>query len=74
MNPLERRARFRGHSRRIRDMFFQGLRFITRPFLRPIRRVVPLVGNVDLSPLVLIIAIQILLIPLGQLHRLAGMF
>lgn len=45
---------------------------VTRPFLRPIRRLIPLVGNVDLSPLVLIIAVQILLIPLSQLPRLAG--
>lgn len=47
---------------------------VTRPFLRPIRRLIPLVGNVDLSPLVLIIAIQVLLIPLAQLPRLAGAF
>jgi len=46
---------------------------ITRPFLRPLRRLVPLVGNVDLSPLVLIILVQVVLIPLGQLHRLAGL-
>jgi YggT family protein len=47
---------------------------VTRPFLRPIRRLIPLVGNVDLSPLVLIIAIQVVLIPLAQLPRLAGAF
>ncbi|HYF58198.1 MAG TPA: YggT family protein [Burkholderiaceae bacterium] len=34
---------------------------LTQPFLAPIRRVVPLVGGVDLSPLVLIIVLQILL-------------
>ncbi|MDQ7990633.1 MAG: YggT family protein [Candidatus Dactylopiibacterium sp.] len=33
----------------------------TRPFLEPIRRVVPLIANVDLSPLVLVLVIQILL-------------
>ena len=45
---------------------------LTRPFLRPIRRFVPPLGNVDLSPLVLIVALQVLLIPLAELRRLAG--
>lgn len=35
---------------------------LTEPFLRPIRRVVPLIANVDLSPLVLIVILQLLLI------------
>ena len=48
---------------------------ITRPFLRPIRRFVPPLGNVDLSPLVLIVVLQVLLIPLAELRRLAsGLF
>jgi len=34
---------------------------LTHPILAPIRRVVPLVANVDLSPLVVIIAAQVLL-------------
>lgn len=34
---------------------------LTRPFLAPLRRVIPLVGGVDLSPLVLIILVQVLL-------------
>ena len=34
---------------------------LTQPFLAPIRRVVPLIGGVDLSPLVLIIALQVVL-------------
>jgi YggT family protein len=45
---------------------------MTRPFLRPIRRVLPPIGNVDLSPLALIVLIQVLLIPLAQLRLLAG--
>ena len=45
---------------------------LTRPFLRPIRRFVPPLGNVDLSPLVLIVLLQVLLIPLAELRRLAG--
>lgn len=45
---------------------------LTRPFLRPIRRFVPPLGNVDLSPLVLIVVLQVLLIPLAHLRGLAG--
>ena len=48
---------------------------LTQPFLRPIRRFVPPLGNVDLSPLVLIVLLQVLLIPLAELRRLAsGLF
>lgn len=32
---------------------------LTRPFLAPIRRVIPLVGGVDLSPLVLLLVAQV---------------
>lgn len=38
---------------------------MVRPFLRPIRRFVPPVANIDLSPLVLIVLLQVLLIPIG---------
>ena len=38
--------------------FFDAL---SRPFLRPIQKVIPLIGNVDLSPLVLWIALQVIL-------------
>ena len=48
---------------------------LTRPFLRPIRRFVPPLGNVDLSLLVMIVLLQVLLIPLAELRRLAsGLF
>ncbi len=40
---------------------------LTRPFLAPIRRVMPLIGGVDLSPLVLIVAAQALLMLLESL-------
>jgi len=46
---------------------------LTRPFLRPIRRFVPPIANVDLSPLVLIILLQVVLIPLAYLRVYAGM-
>ena len=35
---------------------------ITEPVLRPIRRVIPLIGGIDLSPIVLIFGLQFLLI------------
>ncbi len=35
------------------------------PFLRPLRRVVPMIANVDLSPLVLLLLLQILLMVVG---------
>lgn len=34
---------------------------ITRPFLNPIRRLVPLIGSVDLSPAILFLVLQLLL-------------
>ncbi len=37
------------------------IHMFTRPFLAPIRRVVPPVANVDLSPLVLLLILQIVL-------------
>lgn len=45
---------------------------VTRPFLRPLRRVVPPIANVDLSPLVLIVLVQVLLIPLAHLRAQLG--
>jgi YggT family protein len=45
---------------------------VTRPLLRPIRRIVPPVANVDLSPLVLMLVLFVLLVPLDNLRRLAG--
>ena len=43
--------------------FFQMAERLAQPWLAPVRRVVPLVGGVDLSPLVLLLVLQ-----------LAGMF
>ncbi len=40
---------------------------LAAPILRPFRRLVPLVGNVDLSPLLALVAGQLLLIPLEYL-------
>ena len=48
---------------------------LTRAFLRPFRRLIPPIANIDLSPLFLLIALQVLLIPLGHLRLwLGGLF
>jgi YggT family protein len=38
-----------------------ALEQLTRPFLAPIRRFIPLLGGVDLSPLVLLLVVQFLM-------------
>lgn len=46
---------------------------LTRPFVRPIQRRLPPVGNVDLSPLVLLIVLQlILMVPVNWLTSLVA--
>jgi YggT family protein len=46
---------------------------LTRPFVRPVQRVVPPVANVDLSPLVVIIVCQLLLmLPVAYLESAAS--
>jgi YggT family protein len=44
---------------------------MTRPFLAPIRRFVPPIANFDLSPLVLLVLLQVVLIALGHLRGMA---
>jgi YggT family protein len=46
---------------------------LVTPVLAPIRRLLPLVGGIDLSPLVLLVLLQITLIVLGHLQGLALM-
>lgn len=41
---------------------------LAAPFLRPFRRIVPMVANIDLSPLVLMLVLQIVLMVLGELR------
>jgi YggT family protein len=42
---------------------------LSRPFLRPIQRIIPPVANVDLTPIVLIIVCQLLLmVPVAYLE------
>jgi YggT family protein len=45
---------------------------ITRPFLRPLRRFVPPIGRMDMTPLVLLVILYVLLIPLAYLRAAAG--
>lgn len=42
---------------------------LTGPFLRPFQRLIPPVANIDLSPLFVLVAAQLLLIPLEYLTR-----
>ncbi len=44
---------------------------LTEPLLAPIRRIVPLAGNVDLSPLVLIVLANMLLIVIDHVSKQA---
>lgn len=49
------------------------LNSMTRPFLRVFQRRIPPIGNVDLSPLFLLVAIQLLLmLPVAYLEALVG--
>ena len=43
------------------------VRALTDPLLRPLRRIVPLIGNIDLSPLVALLLLQIALRVLSAL-------
>ena len=45
----------------------------TRPFLRPLQKVVPTVANVDLSPLIVLLICQLLIaVPLLWLEKTVG--
>lgn len=44
------------------------LNALARPFLRPFQRIVPPIANVDLSPLVLLLALQVVLMVLAYLR------
>lgn len=43
--------------------------YLARPLLRPFRRLIPLVGGVDLSPLALLLALQVALLVLAGLRQ-----
>lgn len=54
-----------------RSAFTQLLERLAAPLLQPIRRVLPLVGGIDLSPLVLLLILQIAVIVVGSLQAAA---
>ena len=45
------------------------IEMLLRPFLTPIRRILPTFGRIDLSPLVLIVIANALLIVVGPFSR-----
>ncbi|MGH9425892.1 MAG: YggT family protein [Terriglobia bacterium] len=48
---------------------------LARPFLRPFQRLIPPIGNVDLSPLFVLVLAQLVLILIAHGYRvIAGMF
>lgn len=51
-----------------RTLLFDTVERLCQPALRPVRRVLPLVGGVDLSPLVLLVLLQIAAMVLGSLQ------
>lgn len=53
--------------------FAPALGQLTRPFLEPIRRRLPLIGGVDLAPLVLILLVQFLLTLIDRTLPLLGL-
>ena len=54
---------------RSESMAYDILDHLCSPLLRPFRRLLPMVGGVDLSPLALLVALQIALILLGGLQQ-----
>lgn len=44
---------------------------LTEPLMRPARRLIPAIGGLDLSPIAVLVAIQLLLLALSHLLRLA---
>jgi len=51
------------------------LEAVTGRFMRPLRRIVPMLGSVDLSPLLLFVICQlIMIVPVGMLERIAVRF
>lgn len=44
---------------------------LAQPFLRPLQRVIPLIGGVDLSPMALLLILQVLMTVLNSMHPLA---
>ncbi len=54
-----------------RTVLSEVIERLVHPVLAPIRRFVPLVGGIDLSPLVLLVLLQVALIVLGHVQGIA---
>lgn len=52
---------------------FAGIRQLTDPVMEPVRRVVPPIGGLDLSPIVVIFLLQILQSVIASIFFSAGM-
>lgn len=63
-NVVDTRNRF---VRGVGDFLYR----VTEPVLGPVRRVLPQFGNVDLSPLVVLLALQYLLVPFLRMIEIA---
>ena len=44
-----------------------GIAMLVRPFLAPFQRILPSVGGIDLSPLALLVVVNVLLLVLGRI-------
>lgn len=52
---------------------WQGIQALTEPLLKPIRRVLPNMGAIDISPIILLLACSFVqLVVIGNLRRLLG--
>ncbi len=51
-----------------RSLISEVIARLCEPLLQPVRRVLPLMGGIDLSPLVLLVLLQVLSIALGHLQ------
>jgi YggT family protein len=49
-----------------------GLQRLTEPLLAPIRRFIPSVGGLDISPIILLVALQFVRLLILDMMRLAG--
>ncbi len=52
--------------------FAPVLEALTRPFLRPFRKLIPPLGGFDLTPLVLLVLLQVVLIAIAHLRPMAA--
>jgi YggT family protein len=44
-----------------------GIAMLVRPFLAPFQRIIPSIGGIDLSPLALLVVVNVLLLVLGRI-------